>query len=125
MANTVDKILRHNDERGLSLKEIIGNSRVLLVAGSETTAALLSGATYYLLQNPSALHRVQSEVRTVFDKQDEITLHSVSTSSRLPYLEAVLHESLRCYPPVPANLPRRTGPEGALIDGKFIPGNVR
>lgn len=105
--------------------EIIGNSRVLLTAGSETTATLLSGATYYLLQNPDVLHRVQSEVRTLFQKEDEIRLRSASHPSSLPYLDAVIQESLRCYPSIPSTLPRRIGPEGALIDGKFVPGNVR
>ena len=36
----------------------------------------------------------------------------------------MLQESLRCYPSIPATLPRITGPEGALIDGIFVPGNV-
>lgn len=57
--------------------EIIGTSRVLLTAGSETTATLLSGATSYLLQNPDVLHRVQSEVRTLFQKA------AYSTATRL------------------------------------------
>ena len=125
---TVDKILNYNDdndERRMGRKEIIANSRVLLTAGSETVATLLSGATYYLLQNPEFLHRVQSELRTVFEKEEEITLRSVSMPSLLPYLEATIHETFRCYPSVPATLPRRTGPEGAVIDGKFVPGNVR
>ena len=102
----------------------MNNSGVLLVAGSETTATLLSGATYYLLQNPAVLHRVQSEVRTVFKNEKEIVLRSISTPNLLPYLEAVLQESLRCYPSIPAMLPRITGPKGALIDGNFVPGNV-
>ena len=109
----------------MSYEEIISNSRVLLTAGSETTATLLSGATYFLLQNPTILQRVQSEVRAVFKNEEDITLRSVTTPSLLPYLEAVLQESLRCYPSVPATLPRITGSEGALIDGKFVPRNVR
>lgn len=125
MTDRVGKILHQNDERGMGRQEIIGNSRVLLTAGSETTATLLSGATYYLLQNPDFLRRVRLELRTVFKREEEITLRSVSTPSLLPYLEATIHESFRCYPSIPATLPRRTGPEGAVIDGKFVPGNVR
>lgn len=109
----------------MTQSEIIANSRIILLAGSETNASLLSGATYYLLQNPDCLRRAQSELRTVFDKEEKITLSSVSTPNLLPYLEAVIHESMRCYPSVPATLPRRTGPEGATIDGKFVPGKVR
>ena len=108
----------------MTRQEIICNSRVLLSAGSETTATVLSGATYFMLQNPAILHRVQQEVRTTFKKENDITLRSVSTPSSLTYMQAVLQESLRCYPSIPATLPRRTGPEGALIDGNYVPGKV-
>lgn len=108
----------------MNRQEILANSRVLLTAGSETTATLLSGATYYLLQNPDTLYRVQTEVRAAFPREEDITLRAVSTPSLLPYLEAVIHESLRCYPSIPATLPRRTGSEGAFIDGNFVPRNV-
>lgn len=77
-----------------------------------------------MLQNPTVLHRVQSEVRAAFQNHDEITLRSVSSTSLLPYLEAVAQESLRMYPPVPGMLPRITGPGGAIIDGHFVPENV-
>ena len=125
LAYGIHEILRPNDEGGMNQRDIIANARVLLLAGSETTATLLSGATYYLLQHPDAMRHVQSEVRTAFKREEEITLRSVSSTSSLPYLNAVIQESLRCYPPVPATLPRRTGPEGALIDGRFVPANVR
>ncbi|CAG8960480.1 hypothetical protein HYFRA_00008199 [Hymenoscyphus fraxineus] len=114
-----------NDEHvGLSYVEILGNSRILLTAGSETTATHLSGATWYLLTHREILRRVQDEVRAAFTTADEITLRSVSIPGRLPYLEAVIQESFRLYPSVPAALPRVTGPEGAFIDGRFVPGNV-
>ena len=119
------EILRHNDERGMTRQDIFGNSRLLLIAGSETTATLLSGATYFMLQNPAVLHRVQKEVRTTFKNEDDITLRSVSMPSSLTYMDAVLQESLRCYPSIPATLPRMTGPEGAFIDGNYVPGKVR
>lgn len=124
-ANILRKILRHNGEHGIDRQEILSNSRVLLTAGSETTATFLSGATYHLLRNPAVLNRVQSEIRTIFKSREDITLRSVSKPGLLPYLEAVIQESLRCYPSVPSTLPRRTGLEGAVIDGKFVPRNVR
>lgn len=118
------KILKHNDERGMTREEIIGTSRVLLIAGSETTATLLGGATYQLLRNPAVMCRVQSEVRNAFKEASDITLRAVSTPGLLPYLEAVLQETLRYRPPVPANLPRKVGPSGAIIEGSFVPANV-
>ena len=108
----------------MTREEIISNSGVLLVAGSETIATLLSGATYHLLSNPIALKKLQAEIREFFKSEDEITPLSVKEPSKLPYMEAVLLESLRMYPPIPASLPRMTGPAGDMIDGHFVPANV-
>lgn len=117
-------IQRYNDERGMTREEIISTSGVLLVAGSETTATLLSGATYYLLSNPVVLKKLQAEIRDAFQSADDITPLSVRSPGKLPYLEAVLTESLRMYPPIPASLPRMTGSKGDIIDGRFVPTNT-
>ena len=109
----------------MSRAEIIDTSRVMLNAGSETTSSSLAAATYYLLQNPDMLRRVQMEVRAAFKSADNITLRAVSTPGLLPYLDAILQESLRCFPPLPATLPRIVGNAGAVIDGYYIPKDVR
>jgi cytochrome P450 len=40
------------------------------------------------------------------------------------YLNAVLEEGLRMYPPVPINLPRLSPPGGTTIEGKYVSGGV-
>ncbi|KAL9122895.1 MAG: hypothetical protein Q9187_000546 [Circinaria calcarea] len=114
-------ILRFNDEKGMSVAEIRQTSKVLVLAGSETTATLLSGATFYLCQNRSSLEIVTREVRDTYKSETEITLNSIA---KLPYLNAVLEESLRLYPPVPSTLPRRTLPSGDTIGGYAVPGDI-
>ncbi|KAH7303652.1 cytochrome P450 [Stachybotrys elegans] len=112
-------ILRHNaTEKGMTRSEIVENSAVLIVAGSETTATLLSGATYYLLTYPKVYKKVVQEIRSAFQSEDEITM---SRLNQLPYMLAVLTESFRMYPPVPTNLPRISPAGGAFIDGYWIP----
>ena len=106
----------------MSRDEIVGNSGILIVAGSETTATLLSGATYYLLKNPAVLEKLKAEVRGRFQSADDI---NVVSTGQLQYLHAVLEESLRRYPPVPFRLPRRTGSEDEIIDGHTVPPKVR
>ena len=101
--------------------EIIANCGTLISAGSETTATLLSGATFLLLKNQEALSKVTNEVRDAFATQTDINFISVA---QLPYLNACLKESLRLYPPVPGALPRRIRPEGDVINGQFVPENV-
>ncbi|EAW14333.1 cytochrome P450 [Aspergillus clavatus NRRL 1] len=114
-------ILKYYDERGMSRQEIEANAGVLILAGSETTATALSGCTFYVLKNPEVYNRLVREIRTSFQRQEDITFLSVA---RLPYLHAALEESLRLYPPVPGILPRKVPAGGASVDGQYVPGGV-
>jgi len=114
-------ILRANDEKGMTLEEIESNVQFLIVAGSETTATLLSGATFYLLKNPAILQQLKDEIRTTFSNEHDINLLSLM---HLPYLNAVLEESLRMYPPVPTTFPRTTPAGGEILCGRFVPGGT-
>src|SRR5699024_641773 len=54
-------ILKHNDDKQvLSPAEIEASAATFVLAGSETTAALLLGCTYYLLKNPHTYTRLIS-----------------------------------------------------------------
>ena len=92
-----------------------------MIAGTETTATALSGTTYHLLKNPGTLQKLAEEIREAFSDFDDVTLEDLA---RLKYLQAVLTEGLRMYPPVPIALPRRTPKEGTIVCGEFIPGDV-
>lgn len=105
----------------LTQTEIIENAALVLIAGSETTATALSGATYLLCKHPSVLRKLQDEVRGAFMTESEISLDNVS---RLPYTMAVIKEVLRIYPPTPMSNSRVTPPEGNVICGESLPGNV-
>lgn len=94
------------------------NAGTLLLAGSETTATLLSGVVYLLLKHPDQLARLVEEVRGTFKTEGEITLTSVSS---LTYMLACLDEGLRRYPPVPIGLPRTVPAGGATIAGFDVP----
>ncbi|OKL57586.1 hypothetical protein UA08_07275 [Talaromyces atroroseus] len=102
-------------------RELEANAEVLIVAGSETTATLLSGAVYLLLKNPDALTKLKTEVRDAFKSEEKITLESCN---RLAYPRAVLTESLRMYPPVPIGLPRIIDAQGEVVAGDWLPGGT-
>lgn len=105
----------------LSFDKISGNAFILVVAGSETTATTLSGATYLLLTHPDVLEKLNQEVRSAFKSADEININSVG---KLSYMLAVLNEALRMYPPVTSNLLREVPPGGGQIAGHYVAGGV-
>ncbi|OQE39112.1 hypothetical protein PENCOP_c007G02347 [Penicillium coprophilum] len=112
-------ILKHqNTEKGCSVPELISNSSTLIIAGSETTATLLSGVTYLLLKNPRVLAKLQDEIRSAFAQERDITLEACN---KLKYCLAVLTETLRVYPPVSIGLPRIVDSEGDMIAGNWVP----
>lgn len=114
-------VLRFDDERSMSTQEMEANAAIMIVAGSETTATLLSGLTFYLLGNPSAYQKAKSEVRGAFESYSDINVVGVS---QLTYLNAAFEEALRVYPPAPGIIPRVVPKGGAAIDGEFIPEGV-
>lgn len=115
-------ILKQKDtERAMSFDEMVTNGSTLIVAGSETTATLLSAVTYYLVKNERVLSKLQEEIRASFASEKDIT---VTACNQLEYLNAVLTEALRIFPPAPTGLPRIVDREGDMIAGKWVPGGV-
>ena len=105
-----------------SFEMMVSNSELIVAAGSETTASLLSGAIYYLTLNPQSLTKLTDEVRSAYENEADIDLLN---TQNLVYLGAVVNESLRIYPPVAGSGPRVTPPGGSMIAGYYIPQNVR
>ena len=91
------------------------------IAGSETTATALSCITYYLQKNPTILQKLQKEIREAFTSYDQINNNSTTP---LRYMNAVILEGMRMYPPLPFPLPRVVPQGGTVIDGNFVPEGV-
>ena len=108
-------------EKSMSREEIDSNSVLFLVAGSETSATLLSGLTFLLCSDERCYRKLVQEVRGRFESQGEITIKAVS---ELDYLGACLQEALRYYPPVPTGFPRIVPSGGDMISGRYIPEGV-
>lgn len=83
----------------------------LLIAGYETTATALSWICYLLSQHPAALTTVQQEIDQVVGNRQP----TADDVAALPYLSAVIYETLRLYPP--SWRLARVAVEADVIDG--------
>ena len=91
-------------------------------AGSDTTAASLSGILYHLLKTPQALQRLRREIEE-FEANGALgkTRVSFKESQSMPYLQAVIKEGLRMHPATGLPLWRRSPAGGATIAGHYFP----
>ncbi|KAL5601492.1 hypothetical protein BROUX41_002530 [Berkeleyomyces rouxiae] len=105
-----------------SQPELWGESTLLLIAGSDTTAASMAATFFYLVRHPEILAKATSEVRSKFTTVEEIG-HSSDLSSCL-YLRACIDEAMRLSPAVGGLLPREVINEGITVDGVFVPPNT-
>ncbi|KAK6067718.1 cytochrome P450 [Seiridium cupressi] len=71
-----------------------------------------------LATHKDVLTKLENEVKTGFNSEEEITLSSVHKSD---YMFAITEESLRVFPAAPPAIPRITPAEGATIRGGYIP----
>jgi cytochrome P450 len=115
----LEGLIKKKDE--LTLGQLSVNAAALTVAGSETTASLLSGVFYLVGSNPEILTKLTQEVRSTFKNEEEITMTSVNT---LEFMLACLDETMRVYPAVAIGMPRVVPKGGHEIAGQFIPENT-
>ncbi|KKY13134.1 putative cytochrome p450 [Diplodia seriata] len=98
------------------------DARLIIIAGSDTTAAALANAVFYLARDRRALAKLQAALDAAFP--DGVAGWSYDAAKSIPYLDHVINETLRLRPPVPSGLSRLTPPEGLQIDDVYVPGNT-
>lgn len=87
------------------------------MAGTDTTAYGLERAMSELLHNPEAMSKAKKELEQTIGLGNPV---EESDIARLPYLQAVIKESLRLHPPAPLLLPRKAKTD-VEISGYTIP----
>lgn len=102
--------------------QLVGWLMLNILAGGDTTAAIMRAAIYYLAKTPHAYSKLTAEL-------DEARLalpaqwHNIKA---LPYLDAVMREASRINPGI-AMIFERVVPAGGLTlpDGRFIPAGTK
>lgn len=102
-------------------KWLHGDSRLLIVAGSDTVAIVLTHIFYYLARDPTHVRKLRQELDPLMRSDEPFNVRMVQNAR---HLNGVINEALRLHPPTPSGGFRTTPPQGITVDGVFIPGGV-
>ena len=76
---------------------LMGDARLLIIGGSDTTASALTFLFYHFARDPTLADKLRAELEANRIRNDEsFTVQSVQ---HLPYLYALIGETLRLHPP--------------------------
>ncbi|KAJ7617102.1 cytochrome P450 [Roridomyces roridus] len=109
-------LLRANENAGdaeqMSDAELTGQMTVMIFGAQDTSTSALTRILYMLATRPDVQDRIRSEIKQM-QLQDGGERLTVEQMNALPWLDAVIKETLRLYPPVP--FVRRTAVEERII----------
>lgn len=113
------EVMERAETSGLPESEIAENFSAIMLAGFHTTQNALCAVIFFVLTHPEPHAKLVRELQGAFHSAEDI---SGDVVQQLPYLNAVITEALRLYPPVPLGGPRVS--PGAYVDGVYIPAGV-
>ncbi|KAJ6607875.1 cytochrome P450 [Mycena sp. CBHHK59/15] len=91
----------------LTDEELVGQTSTIIFAAMDTTSSALARLTHVLAQNPSVQEKLRAEIQeATVDTENGHLDHD--TLVELPYLDAVIRETLRLYPPASPSMIRQT-----------------
>jgi cytochrome P450 len=94
------------------------------MAGADSTATALRCTMFYLMTNPPAWNRLRAAIDKEAAKHRETPFVPEASLRNIPYLQAVIKEGLRMWPPLTGTRAKKAPPEGWVIGSKFIPGGT-
>ncbi|KAL3496570.1 cytochrome P450 [Aspergillus germanicus] len=108
-------------EKKAELTRLHFDSKLIVVAGSDTTASTITFLFYHLAREPGLLERLREEIRGLTKDGGEIEYRKLQAAT---LLNACIFEALRLHPAVPSGLPRKTPPEGVYVGETHVPGDT-
>lgn len=101
--------------------QLNGDSRTIIIAGSDTTAATLTFLFYFITREARHQTRLREELLPFVDANGDANPADLQD---LPYLNGCINETFRLQPLLPATLRRITPPEGIQVGDVHVPGNM-
>lgn len=114
-AGVLEKLIKVDKNIGVAMAED------MILAGIDTTSSAMVSIIYCLAKNPEKQEILRKEILQILPEKDSKL--TTTSFNNVPYMRAVVKESLRIHPVVNGNL-RATG-QDLVLQGYRIPKGVR
>ncbi|KAG4071074.1 hypothetical protein HA402_002746 [Bradysia odoriphaga] len=118
------RLMEGKDENGEALgrEELTAEALTQLIAGSDTTSNTSCALLFHTLKNPKIAKKLQEELD---ERLSDIGIPTYELVKDLPYLDAVIKETMRVHSTSSLGLPRIVVGDGLTLQGHFFaPGTV-
>lgn len=120
------RLMEGRDESGAPLgrEELTAEALTQLIAGSDTTSNTSCALLYHCLTHPSVVQKLQQELDSAITDPDQVPTYAQVKD--LPYLDAVIKETMRIHSTSSLGLPRVVppGPGVEISSTRFPQGTV-
>ncbi|CAE7000848.1 Cytochrome P450 3A3 [Pyrenophora teres f. teres] len=116
------RLMEGRDENGnkLGREELTAEALTQLIAGSDTTSNTSCAILYHCLKHPDVVRKLQEELDTALPDPDAVP--EFAQVKDLPYMDAVIKETMRIHSTSSLGLPRLIPPgPGITLHGHHFP----
>ncbi|PFH61477.1 hypothetical protein XA68_17308 [Ophiocordyceps unilateralis] len=108
--------------RGLTQSEAESEILMQILAGSDTTATAIRATMLYIMSSPRVVNKLRAEMETA-----QLTWPVITDveARNMAYLQAVIKEGLRMFPPVAGLMAKEVPKGGDTFKGVFFPEGTR
>jgi hypothetical protein len=121
MVRKLVDVQRKDEKKNITNWDVSATAGANIGAGSDTTAISLCNILWHLYRSPHVLQNLRKEI----EASNLSSQPSFQTVQRMPYLQAVIKESLRLSPANGLPLWRKVPRGGSVICGQYFPEGVR
>ncbi|KAI3527021.1 cytochrome P450 [Colletotrichum abscissum] len=107
---------------GLTQKEASSEILMQILAGSDTTATAIRATLLHLITNPRVLATLRAEIERFRPSWPVVT---EAEARKMTYLQAVIKEGLRIFPPVVGQMSKEVPKGGDTFKGVHLPEGTR
>ena len=118
-------MLGHFVSKGLTQEQAEVESHLQIMAGSDSTSSALRTTFLNICASPAVYAKLNAEIDAAVEA-GHISYPVVTSAETqaLPYLQAVIWEGLRLWPPLFGLQAKMAPPEGETVNGVYFPGGT-